>query len=123
MKVGHPDDLAATITGFQLGLPGLVVAVVAVALPLIEILLGAYLAGGWFLPATSAAATVLLAGFIVVLATAVARGIHTSCGCFGAADSAFATWWTVGRDALFAVPAVYLMWWSRARRVESTERS
>jgi len=56
-----------------------------------------------------------LIGFIAMLASVVARGIHTSCGCFGPADSSFATWWTVGRDALFALPAVYLTWWSRAR--------
>jgi uncharacterized membrane protein YphA (DoxX/SURF4 family) len=115
LKIGHPDDLAATITDLALGLPGLVVAVIAVALPLLEILLGIYLAGGWFLPATSAAAGALLIAFIGVLASAVARGIQTSCGCFGPADSSFATWWTVGRDALFALPAVYLAWWSRAR--------
>jgi putative oxidoreductase len=116
LKIGHPDDLAATITDFALGLPALVVAVLAVALPLLEILLGIYLAVGWFLPATSAAACALLIAFIVVLASVVARGIHTSCGCFGPADSSFATWWTVGRDALFALPAVYLAWWSRADR-------
>ena len=116
LKIGSPDDLAATITGFALGLPGLFVAALAVALPLLEILLGVYLAGGWFLPATSAAASSLLIAFIIVLASVVARGIHTSCGCFGPADSSFATWWTVGRDALFALPALYLAWWSRARR-------
>ena len=113
LKIGHASDLAATITAFGLGLPGPLVAVISIALPPFEVLLGAYLIGGWLLPATSAAAALLLASFIGVVASVVARGLSVSCGCFGAADSAPATWWTVARDVLFLIPAVYLAWWSR----------
>lgn len=113
LKIGHASDLAATITAFGLGLPGTLVAIVAVALPPFEVLLGVYLVGGWLLPATSAIAAGLLAIFIVVVASVVARGLSVSCGCFGSADSAPATWWTVVRDALFLIPALYLAWWSR----------
>jgi len=115
LKIGHASDLAATITAFGLGLPGTLVAIVAVALPPFEVLLGAYLIGGWLLPATSAVAAALLSVFILVVSSVVARGLSVSCGCFGLADSAPATWWTVVRDALFLIPAVYLTWWSRAR--------
>jgi uncharacterized membrane protein YphA (DoxX/SURF4 family) len=115
LKIGHASDLAATITAFGFGLPGTLVAIVAIALPPFEVLLGLYLIGGWLLPVTSAVATVLLAAFIAVVASVVARGLSVPCGCFGAADSAPATWATVGRDVLFLIPAVYLGWWSRAR--------
>jgi hypothetical protein len=119
LKIGHASDLAATITAFGLGLPPLLVAVIAIALPPFEVLLGIYLAGGWLLPWTSAIATALLAAFIVVLASVAGRGISVPCGCFGTADAGPITWGTVARDALFLVPAVYLAWWSRAReRVE-----
>jgi uncharacterized membrane protein YphA (DoxX/SURF4 family) len=122
LKIGHADDLAATITAFSLGLPGPLVAVIAVALPPFEVLLGIYLAGGWFLPATSGIATVLIAGFIVAIASVVARGITAPCGCFGPADTAPATWLTVLRDLAFVVPAAYLAWWSRANgRVTAEE--
>jgi len=77
--------------------------------------LGVYLIGGWLLPVTSAIAATLLAVFIAAVASVVARGLTVSCGCFGAADSAPATWWTVVRDIAFLIPAVYLAWWSRAR--------
>jgi len=115
LKIGHASDLAATITAFGLGLPGPLVAVIAIALPPLELLLGIYLIGGWLLAATSAAAAVLFAAFIAVLASVVARGLNVPCGCFGPGDTEPATWWTVARDALFLVPACYLFWWSRAR--------
>jgi uncharacterized membrane protein YphA (DoxX/SURF4 family) len=115
LKLGHADDLASVISAFSLGLPGALVAFIAVALPPFEILLGIYLAGGWFLPETSAVATLLIAAFIAAIASVVARGITAPCGCFGPADAAPATWATVLRDVVFVVPAAYLAWWSRAK--------
>ncbi len=115
LKLGHASDLAATITAFGFGLPPVLVAIAAVALPPFELLLGLYLIGGWLLPVTSSIAVVLLSAFILAVASVVARGLHVACGCFGAADSAPATWWTVARDVTFLIPAAYLVWWSRAR--------
>lgn len=115
LKIGHASDLAATITAFGLGLPGVLVAVISIALPFFEVLLGVYLIGGWLLPAASTIAAILLAAFALVVASVVARGLSVSCGCFGPADNAPATWWTVARDALFLIPAAYLAWWSRAQ--------
>jgi uncharacterized membrane protein YphA (DoxX/SURF4 family) len=114
LKLGHADDLASVISAFSLGFPAPLVAFIAVALPPFEILLGIYLAGGWFLPETSMAATVLMVAFIAAIASVVARGITAPCGCFGSADTAPATWATVLRDVLFVIPAAYLAWWSRA---------
>jgi len=118
LKIGHASDLAATITAFGFGLPPVLVAIAAIALPPFEVLLGVYLIGGWLLPATSVVASALLVLFIGVVASVVARGLHVSCGCFGSADSAPATWWTVVRDGVFIIPAIYLVWWSRASERE-----
>ena len=118
LKLGHASDLAATITAFGLGLPPPLVAVIAIALPPFEILLGLYLIAGWLLGVSATIASLLFAAFIAVLASVVARHITAPCGCFGPQDTAPATWWTVGRDALFLIPALYLVWWSRARTSE-----
>ena len=118
LKIGHASDLAATITAFGFGLPPVLVAIAAIALPPFELLLGVYLIGGWLLEATSIVASAMLLLFIGVVASVVARGLHVNCGCFGAADSAPATWWTVARDAVFLIPAIYLVWWSRATERE-----
>lgn len=114
LKIGHASDLAANITAFGFGLPPVLVAIGSIALPPFELLLGVYLIGGWLLPATSVVASAMLLLFIGVVASVVARGLTVSCGCFGAGDSAPATWWTVARDAAFLIPAIYLVWWSRA---------
>jgi len=116
LKLNHAADLAATITGLRLGLPGPLVAVIAVALPPFEILLGLYLLAGWLLPVTSTVTVGLLLAFIAVLSSAVLRGLSTPCGCFGTGDSAPTTWLTVLRDGAMIVPAIYLWWWSRARK-------
>ena len=115
LKIGHASELAATITAFGLGLPGPLVATFAIALPPLEVLLGAYLVGGWLLPIASVAATLLLGSFIAVLSSVVARGLSAPCGCFGPGDVEPTTWATVARDAAFLLPALYLTWWSRVR--------
>lgn len=115
LKVAHPADLAAAITAYRLGLPGTVVAAMALALPLLEIVLGIYLVIGLLLPVTSGVAVAVLALFTAIVASAVIRGLSAPCGCFGPGDNAPATWLTVVRDLCFFMPALYLFWWSRAR--------
>jgi uncharacterized membrane protein YphA (DoxX/SURF4 family) len=117
LKVGHPADLAAAITAYRLGLPPTVVAAMALALPLFEMLLGIYLITGLLLPVTSTIALVMLALFTAIVASAVIRGLSAPCGCFGPGDNAPATWLTVVRDLSFLLPALYLTWWARAREM------
>lgn len=116
MKIGHPAELAAAITGYRLGLPPPVVAAMALALPPFEMLLGFYLITGLLLPLSSALATALLASFTIAVASAVIRGVAAPCGCFGPGDSQPATWLTVLRDMGFLLSAAYLTWWASARR-------
>jgi uncharacterized membrane protein YphA (DoxX/SURF4 family) len=115
LKIGHAGDLAAAITAYRLGMPPPLVAAMAVALPPLEILLGIYLIAGLLLPLSSAVAATMLALFTIAVASAVARGLAAPCGCFGPGDNQPATWLTVVRDVSFLVPAIYLVWWSRAR--------
>ncbi|MDQ6825098.1 MAG: DoxX family membrane protein [Candidatus Eremiobacteraeota bacterium] len=119
LKLRHSGDLAATITGLHLGLPGPLVAAIAVALPPFEILLGIYLATGLLLFVASTVAAVLLLIFIAVLSSAVLRGLSAPCGCFGPGDNAPTTWLTVLRDGAAIIPALYLMWWSSRQRDRS----
>jgi uncharacterized membrane protein YphA (DoxX/SURF4 family) len=124
LKVAHPADLAAAITAYKTGLPPPVVAVLSLALPPFEVLLGIYLIAGLLLPTSSLVATAMLAVFAAIIASAVARGLSAPCGCFGPADNAPATWMTVLRDVALLIPAAYLAWWSRAHgRHGSREQS
>jgi len=88
------------------------VAVIAVALPPFEILLGIYLLAGWWSKVSSIVAAVMLAAFTIAVASTVARGLAAPCGCFGPGDSQPATWWTVARDAVMFLAALYYAWWA-----------
>ncbi|HEX3670757.1 MAG TPA: MauE/DoxX family redox-associated membrane protein [Candidatus Cybelea sp.] len=109
LKVGHPAELAASIAGFRL-LPPQIVGPLALALPYIEVMLGAYLILGLF---TRAAATIAALQFFCyagAVASAVIRHIAASCGCFGPNDAAVADWPHVGFDLALAFASVFVAW-------------
>ena len=107
LKVGHAPDLAAAIAGFRL-LPAAVIPLMALLLPLFEIVLGAYLLVGLF---ARAAGWVACAQFVVygaAIASAVVRGIAANCGCFGPNDAATADWPHVAFDLLLAALGAFI---------------
>jgi uncharacterized membrane protein YphA (DoxX/SURF4 family) len=109
LKIGHADLFASQIAGFEL-LPQPLVAPLALLLPFIEVLLGAYLIIGLFTRAAALAAVVALAIFDGAIASAVVRGLHASCGCFGPNDQTTTSWWEVARDAGFVLIAAVVAW-------------
>jgi hypothetical protein len=67
-----------------------------------------------------------MAVFAVAIASAVMRGISTSCGCFGPSDHATTSWPEVGRDLGFALIAIVIAWWAPGalaldRRMENSK--
>ena len=105
LKIGHASDLASSIAGFRLLGPD-VVAPLAVILPFVELLLGAYLVLGLF---TRIAAYVAGGAFVIygiAIASAVVRHIPANCGCFGPNDSAVADWPHVAFDLILAALAL-----------------
>ncbi|MBV8491656.1 MAG: DoxX family membrane protein [Candidatus Eremiobacteraeota bacterium] len=107
LKLGHAEDLAAAIAGFRL-LPAAVVGPLGLALPLVEILLGAYLAAGLFTRAAAWFAAVQFVVYAGAIASAVIRHIPANCGCFGPNDSAVADWPHVGFDLALALVAIVI---------------
>jgi uncharacterized membrane protein YphA (DoxX/SURF4 family) len=104
-KIGHAALFASEIAGFRL-LPQAIVPALALGLPFLELLLGAYLVIGLFSRASAWIAAALLLVFDLAIASAVARGLAVNCGCFGPNDTTTTSWGEVGRDALFVVLAV-----------------
>ncbi len=90
--------------------PRRLVAVVGRALPPAEMLLGAWLLVGVWARQALAAASLLFAGFTVILLLLLRRGYHGSCTCFGPVDRHPLGVAQVGRSALLlcaaAVPLV-----------------
>ena len=104
-KIGHAELFAAQIAGFRLPLPQAAIAPIAIALPYLEVLLGGYLIVGLFTRTAAWVAVALLALFDGAIASAVIRGLHVSCGCFGPNDTTVTTWAEVARDAVFVLLA------------------
>jgi putative oxidoreductase len=110
LKLGDPNAFAVEIHNYQL-FPALA-PLLAATLPVIEIVVGAALVAGprpWLRAGALASAALMLV-FTVAVASAVARGINISCGCFGAAwGSSPVTLITIARDvALLAASGAVL---------------
>lgn len=82
-KVFDPGGLAASIRSYGLGLPEWFVTLSAYSLPLIEVLLGAYLLAGLFTRPSAWIANGLMALFLAALVQGALRGLEIDCGCFG----------------------------------------
>jgi uncharacterized membrane protein YphA (DoxX/SURF4 family) len=109
LKIGHATELAEAIAGFRL-LPATVVGPLALALPYLELLLGAYLVAGLFTRAAAIAGAGLLAVYAAAIASAVLRHIPASCGCFGPRDSAVADWPHVAFDCILIAANLFVAW-------------
>jgi uncharacterized membrane protein YphA (DoxX/SURF4 family) len=109
LKLGHSAELARVINGYRL-LHVELVDIPAIALPWLEIVLGALLVLGLLRRSTALLACGLFATFVVAIALAMARGIDTPCGCFSvAAGSEHVGWGVLSRDALLAMLSAYLV--------------
>jgi uncharacterized membrane protein YphA (DoxX/SURF4 family) len=108
-KIGHADVFAAQIAAFGL-VPRPLVAPMALLLPFVEVLLGAYLVLGLYTRVAAAIAGVQLTIFAIAIGSAVARGLSLSCGCFGPADQTVTSWPEVARDIVFAAIAAFVAW-------------
>jgi uncharacterized membrane protein YphA (DoxX/SURF4 family) len=109
LKVGHAENFASQIAGFQI-LPHPLIAPLALLLPFLELMVGVYLVLGLFTRFAAWFAAFEMAVFAVAIASAVVRGISTSCGCFGPQDHAMTSWPEVGRDLGFTLMAVIVAW-------------
>ena len=110
-KIGHFDALASTIASYRIPfLSPAVIAPISVAIPLVEVLLGAYTLIGLYTRIISILALCEFAIFAAAVASVVMRGIPASCGCFGPGDTRPASWVEVARDVGLAALAAFIVW-------------
>ena len=82
LKIADSLGFAQSIENYQV-VPHNLAFLIAVVLPWVEVLSGAFLIIGVYGRSSALLISLLLAGFIGLVALALARGIDTSCGCFG----------------------------------------
>ena len=82
LKIAGPLDFAQSVKNYQVFSHNLAFFI-AVTLPWVEVLSGGLLILGLLKRPSALLISLMLAGFIVLVALALLRGIDTSCGCFG----------------------------------------
>jgi uncharacterized membrane protein YphA (DoxX/SURF4 family) len=118
-KVTDLDASVRAVRAYDL-LPEAVVPALGAALPLVEILLGALLVVGAFVRPAAIVSAVLMAAFVIGIASAWARGLRIDCGCFGsggllAADAQPTYGWELARDGGLLLVAILLARWPASR--------
>ena len=123
VKVGKPLTSERAVQAFEI-FPTDLAGYIGLALPFVEILLGALLILGLFTRPVAIVSTLLMVAFIIGIAQAWARGLTIDCGCFGgggqvaAGETKYGT--DIARDATFALAGAWL-WW-RPRTLASLDR-
>lgn len=105
-KIRDPGLFALQLAAYEL-LPIWLVRVVAASLPWLELGVALLLVSGTAARWAAAVAASLLVVFVLTGATAIARGLELSCGCFGEGDPVGA--WSLTRSGVLCVMAVYVL--------------
>lgn len=113
-KILHPAAFAEAVYNYQI-LPDSLINLTAIVLPWLELVLGSLLIMGIWMPGAVLVSNLLLLTFIGVLIYNTSRGLDIHCGCFSTEPSRDPlSIWAIARDAVFLVPAVYLLLANRA---------
>lgn len=115
-KIAHPDVFALDIAAYDF-LPTALVNAFALTLPWVELAVGLMLVVGFRVRAAALLVAVMMLAFIIALASALARNLDLSCGCFapGVGEADPISGWTLVRDTTWLVLALYVLAFDRAR--------
>jgi len=107
-KILEPDAFAETVFNYQI-LPEILVNPVAIVLPWMELLTGAFIIIGIWLEGALIIYNLLMITFISVLAFNTARGLNINCGCFSQGSGDIINMGTIIRHSLIFIPSAYLL--------------
>jgi len=100
-KILHPAAFAEAVYNYQI-LPDHLVNLTAIFLPWLELILGACLIAGIWMPGAALIANILLVAFTGALLFNLIRGLDIHCGCFTTeAEAGVSNVWYFIRDILF----------------------
>ena len=112
-KIAHPQAFARVLANYRL-LPAIAIHGVAVVLPWVECMAGAFLILGLFRHSAAMLLALMLVMFILVTGLNALRGVNVACGCFSALGGGPEN--PVGvmvRDLLILIPAVVILFFKR----------
>jgi hypothetical protein len=114
LKLGDATAFATDIHNYRV-LPDSVVPLLAVGLPVLEIVTALALLTPTFTQGGAVLSALMLAAFAAGMAQAKLRGIDLECGCFGAESAQKVSWLKVALNAALAILAGWIAWTSRPR--------
>lgn len=114
LKLPDPAGTVRAVRAYQL-LPESVVPLVGHGLPVLEVLVGVCLLLGFLTRLTAVLSVLMLAAFVVGIASAWGRGLAIDCGCFGGgagpgANATAAYPWDIARDVGLLLLSGWLVW-------------
>ena len=115
-KISHPELFAEAVYNYQLS-PEVAVNLVALCLPWLELLSGGLLVLGVWVRGSSLILGGLVVVFLAALVINLGRGLDIHCGCFTTQGSDPMTIFTLFRDSLFLVLALFLFWLYQIKNV------
>lgn len=126
LKIPDPAESVRAVRAYQL-LPESIVPAVGYALPALEIVIGMLLVIGLATRIIAAISSVMLAAFIIGIASAWARGLQIECGCFGGGgtveDATSKYPWEIARDVgLLLLSGALVIWPRTALSVDDAVR-
>ncbi len=113
-KIMDPADFAEAVRNYQM-IPAHWSNFIAIVLPWIEIIVGAFLILGIQNRPSALVVTGMMAVFIVALSYAYATGLDINCGCFSTNPSSEGriTALTLMRDSSLILVALFILIWDR----------
>ena len=108
-KMTHPDQFARIVFNYHL-LPGPIINIVALVLPVSEFLAGIMLISGTLYPGARNYLIILLLAFMIAIGVNVIRGVDLECGCFTVSSKAkSAALQILVRDVFYLIPGLILL--------------
>ena len=117
-KITDPSKFALIIHNYRI-LPVEIINAVALIVPWIEAVLGIALIFGIWIEASALLLSGIIVVFIVLLMTAIIRGLNIQCGCFSVdAESEMVSWMRVIEDIGMLAGSLYIWFYSLLNRVK-----
>lgn len=115
-KIVYAAEFAESVAGYEI-VPWFAVNAVAVFVPWLELVAGAFLLVGFRARAAAAVIFALLGVFTVAILVNLLRGANMSCGCFHSSEAPM-TWWTFVRDLVWMAMAAHVYAFDRVLQVD-----
>jgi uncharacterized membrane protein YphA (DoxX/SURF4 family) len=115
IKIADPAGFALAVYNYHI-LPAGLVNITAILLPWVELVAGACLVLGLWMPGGALIVSGLLFVFLTALGFNLARGLDIACGCFDlSAEAEKITWWYLLRDGSLLVAALAVLFFDQGR--------